>query len=104
MDMIGNLDQMKQTPFGDDGRLAWSMNELGRVTSRQYNPLTGRLARAVEDIDDDAALQLTSRNVADRKPAAAQPRKLGIAGREPCRAKPAPGIRPVCRRAGSRPR
>ena len=60
MDMIGNLDQMKQTPFGDDGRLAWSMNELGRVTSRQYNPLTGRLARTLEDIDaaTAAALQL----------------------------------------------
>ncbi|MGI6417988.1 MAG: hypothetical protein ACOX1P_20230 [Thermoguttaceae bacterium] len=47
--------------FDDGGRLAWSMDELGRVTSRQYNPLTGRLAQTIEDIDaaSAAALQLT---------------------------------------------
>ena len=46
--------------FDDRGNLCWSMDELGRVTSRQYNPLTGRLARAIEDIDaaTAAALQL----------------------------------------------
>jgi len=31
--------------FDGDDRLAWSMDELGRVTSRQYNPLTGRRAQ-----------------------------------------------------------
>ncbi len=46
--------------FDDRGNLCWSMDELGRVTSRQYNPLTGRLARTLEDIDaaTAAALQL----------------------------------------------
>jgi hypothetical protein len=47
--------------FDDSGNLCWSMDELGRVTSRQYNPLTGRLAQTIEDIDaaSAAALQLT---------------------------------------------
>ncbi|MEN6426052.1 MAG: hypothetical protein ABFE13_11855, partial [Phycisphaerales bacterium] len=47
--------------FDGAGRLAWSMDELGRVTSRQYNPLTGRLAQTIEDIDAAiaSALRLT---------------------------------------------
>jgi RHS repeat-associated protein len=46
--------------FDGRGNLCWSMDELGRVTSRQYNPLSGRLAQTIEDIDaaTAAALQL----------------------------------------------
>ena len=37
--------------YGSDGKPVWSMNELGRVTYRQYDTVTGRLSWTIEDID-----------------------------------------------------
>jgi RHS repeat-associated protein len=41
--------------FDDRGNLAWTMDELGRVTYRQYDSLTGRLRQTIEDLDDATA-------------------------------------------------
>ena len=45
--------------FDDHGKLAWSVNELGRVTYYEYSSLTGQLTKTIEDIDDATADSLS---------------------------------------------
>ena len=44
--------------FDDQGKLAWSMNELGRVTYNAYDSLTGQLTTTIADIDASTASSL----------------------------------------------
>jgi len=44
--------------YDADGNLAWSVNELGRVTYYHYDPLTGRMDWMIEDVDSDLSAAL----------------------------------------------